>query len=236
MSEYVLLHMWDPFREMLIERHKFYVAQERIKLLSRFDDMECEANNAANEWIRRASRSFDADQDDIGAVYEAADAERIALYQLLKDMHKDVSLAVVAGMFHEWDKQLRHWLVHEIRHWHHGDEVRAKVWAQDFCGIVEFFSCLGWDIRNRSYFPMLDACRLVVNVYKHGNGKSFQDLKQRYSEYLDIPSNRIAVEILGMDCVDFRDLTVTEAQIDRFSDAIISFWGDVPKTFHDDID
>ena len=236
MSGYVLFQMWEPFRQMLIERHKFYVDQARTRLLSQFNDIECEADNAANEWLQRASHRFDPDRDDDGSIYEAANDEGIAFYQLLQDMHGDVRLSVVAGMFHEWDKQLRDWIVHEILHWHHGDEVRAKIWSQDFGGIVELFSCLGWDIPSRPYYSMLDACRLVVNVYKHGDGKSFRDLKKRYPEYLDKPLTGIGGELLGVGFTDFTDLTVTEAQIEGFSNAIISFWGDVPNNIHDDLD
>lgn len=116
MSRYVLFQMWEPFRQALIERHKFYVYQARTRLLSQFDDIEGEADKAAKDWLELASQRFDPDRDDEGAIYEAANDEGIACYQLLKDMHGDIRLSVVAGMFHQWDKQLRDWTMREVLH------------------------------------------------------------------------------------------------------------------------
>src|SRR3546814_4366230 len=55
-------------------------------------------------------------------------------------------LSVVAGMFHEWDKQLRDWLVREIQHWHHGETAALKVWSADFVQIAELLESIGWPI------------------------------------------------------------------------------------------
>lgn len=233
MSGYVLFQMWEPFRQTLIERHQFYADQARVRLLSQFNDMESEADNAATEWLKRSSINFDPDRDDDGSIYETANDEGIAFYQLLEDMRDNVRLSVVAGMFHEWDKQLRDWIVREILHWHRGDEVRAKIWLQDFGGLVDLFASLGWDIRHKPYYETLNACRLVVNVYKHGDGNSFQDLKKLHSEYLDNPLKVFAGEHIGMDFTDYTSLKVTEEQIQVFSDAIVEFWKDVPTNIHD---
>lgn len=44
----------------------------------------------------------------------------------------------------------------------------------------------------KSYFPKLDACRLVVNVYKHGKGTALNQLRSRYPEYLADPFGDVA--------------------------------------------
>src|SRR3546814_14432032 len=71
-------------------------------------------------------------------------------------------LSVVAGMFHEWDKQLRDWLVREIQHWHHGETAALKVWSADFVQIAELLESIGWPICSADYFRTLDACRLEI--------------------------------------------------------------------------
>lgn len=231
---YVLFQMWQPARIMLIERHEFYVDQARKRLLSQFSNMEGEAEQAAAEWLSRADSRFDPDKDDSASFYETAHDESIAFYQLLKDMRDSVRLSVVAGMYHEWDKQLRDWMVREILHWHHGEEVRARIWSQDFGGLVDLFACLRWDIRSQPYFATLDACRLVVNVYKHGDGNSFRDLKQYHPEYLDNPIKGLGDDGQGMEFTDYTNLKVSNDQINGFSDAIVAFWKDIPDNIHDD--
>jgi hypothetical protein len=44
-------------------------------------------------------------------------------------MRDQTRLSIIAGMFHEWDKKLRSWLVKEIRHWHDGEEALKKTWS-----------------------------------------------------------------------------------------------------------
>jgi hypothetical protein len=233
MTGYVLFHMWPPAKKMLIERHKFFLEQARKRLLSQFSNLKEDADQAAEEWLERAGRHFDPDRDDPGSFEEAAYHEGIAFYQQLEDMRDSVRLSVVAGMFHEWDKQLRDWMVREILHWHRGDEVRAKVWAQDFGGLVDLFASFGWDIKSKPYWAMLDACRLVVNVYKHGDGGSFRDLKQRYPQYLQNPLKDFGAVMQGVDFIDYTDLNVSEDHINEFSDAIVAFWTDVPERIHE---
>lgn len=227
MSNYVLFQMWDPFRQSLIAGHLFYVEQARRRLLSQFEDIEAEADKAAEEWLQRSSGRFDPDRHDAGDFYEAANDAGIEFYTLLSDMRDHTRLSVVAGTFHEWDKQLRDWLVREIQHWHHGNAAAQKVWSADFVQITELLASLGWEMRSTDYFKMLDACRLVVNVYKHGKGKSLEGLKQKYPEYLNDPFRGAA-----FSSVEYRDhthLKVSDEQFQAFSDAIVAFWQAMPE-------
>lgn len=234
MKGYVLFHMWQPAKTMLIERHKFFIEQAQKRLLSQFTNLENEAKQAAEEWLERAGRSFNPDRDDPGSFEEAAYHEGISFHQQLEDMRDSVRLSIVAGMFHEWDKQLRDWLVREILHWHRGNEVQGRIWAQDFGGLIDLFASFGWDIKSKPYFAALDACRLVVNVYKHGDGGSFRDLKQCYPQFLESPLKVLGVAGIEGDFIDYTNLKVSEDQINDFSNAIIAFWKDVPERIHDD--
>lgn len=229
MSDYVLFHMWEAHRKSLIAGHLFYVEQARKRLLSQFNDIESEADKAAEEWLERSNAWFDPDRHDPGDFYERANDVGIEFYQLLSGMRDQTWLSVVAGIFHEWDKQLRGWLVREIEHWHRGENFPRKIWAADFVQIGEFLDCLGWAFSSTDYFRKLDACRLVVNVYKHGDGKSLDDLKERYPEYLDGRVNEHGFAILNKDFRDHTHLKISEVQFQRFSDAIVEFWKGVPE-------
>jgi hypothetical protein len=226
---YVLFQMWGPFRQSMIDGHLFYVEQARKRLLSQFDDIEAEADRAAEEWLEQRSHHFDPDRHDPGDFYEAAYDAGIEFYGLLSDMREQTRLSVVAGMFHEWDKQLRMWLTREIQHWHHGENAISKVWSADFGRIADLLESLGWKVRSADYFRTLDACRLVVNVYKHGEGKSLADLKLNYPEYLDNPFKRAGGAFSGTEYRDHTHLKVNDEQFQAFSDAIVAFWRDVPE-------
>jgi hypothetical protein len=229
MTDYVLFQMWGPFRQSLIAGHQFYVEQARKRLLSQFEDMETEADRAAEDWLQQSSSRFDPDRHDPGDFYEAANDAGIEFYTLLSEMRDQTRLSVVAGMFHEWEKQLRDWLVREIQGWHHGDAAATKLWSADFPQIAELLESLGWPISNAAYFQSLDACRLVVNVYKHGNGKSLEDLRAKHPEFLHDPFSGVGGGFLGVKYRDHTYLKVSDAQFQAFSDAIVSFWQEVPE-------
>ena len=143
MSNYVLFQMWGPFRQSLIKGHQFYVEQARKRVLSQFEHMEEEADKATEEWLEQSKGRFDPDRHDSGDFYEAARDAGIEFYQLLSDMRDQTQLSVIAGMFHEWEKQLRDWLVREMRHWHRGDTAPAKVWSADFGKIADLLESFG---------------------------------------------------------------------------------------------
>jgi hypothetical protein len=229
MTGYVLFQMWEPFRQSLIDGHLFYVAQARKRLLAQFDDIEAEADKAAEEWLSGHGSHFDPDSHDPGDFYEAANDAGIEFYQLLTEMRDRTRLSVVAGMFHEWDKQLRNFLVHEIQHWHHGRSTGQKVWAVDFVQLTDLLESFGWPLRGTDFFKQLDACRLVVNVYKHGAGKSLDELKQKYPEYLHDPFLGSGGAFSEPRHRDHSHLNVSDSQLQAFADAIVAFWRDFPK-------
>jgi hypothetical protein len=229
MTNFVLFQMWEGFRQCLISSHLFYVEQAQERLLSQFENIDAEADKAADNWLEKNSGRFDPDRDDPGDFYEAANDSAIEFYGLLSDMRDQTILSIVAWVFHEWDKQLRDWLVREIQHWHKGDSPAQKVWSTDSGQIMEFLECLGWKISSTHFFDQLDACRLVVNVYKHGNGKSLEDLKQKYPCYLKDPFSGAGGSLSEVQYRDHTHLRVTKEQLQAFSSAIVEFWRAVPE-------
>lgn len=228
MSDYVLFQMLEPLRQSLIQGHLFYVEQARKRLLSQFDDIDSDASRAAEEWLEKSGKYFDPDRHDPGAFYEKAHDIGIEFYGLLSDMREQTRLGVVAGMFQEWDKQLRDWLVREIQHWHRGATTTQKVWSADFGQITDLLGSLGWNVRRAEYFCALDACRLVVNVYKHGKGKSLDELRTRFPEYFDDPLKSFGAALSNTGHLDHTHLKVSDAQVQAFADGIQAFWRDVP--------
>ena len=62
------------------------------------------------------------------------------------------------------------------------DAAAENAWRRN---VLDLLNDFGWDCRSLPSFSKIDACRLVVNVYKHGKGPSLEDLAKRYPEYLD---------------------------------------------------
>lgn len=80
MRDYSLFQMWKPKRQSLIDGHVFYVDQANSRLLSQFDNMESEADKAAEDWLEASGQYFDPDRDDEGSYYERAQDVGIQFY------------------------------------------------------------------------------------------------------------------------------------------------------------
>jgi len=229
MTNFVLFQMWEPFRQDLIKKHTFYVDQARKRLLSQFEDIEGEADAFADKFLDEIGQSFNPDVHDPGDFYELAHDMAIEHYELLGDMRDTTRLSVITGMFHEWEKQLRDWLVAEIRHWHRGDELKSKIWRANFDQIMELLELLEWKIKSQPFYESLDRCRLVANVYKHGEGGAFNRLKAEYKEFIIPMFDGLLDDEDNLEFVDYSFLDVSDDHLEEFSHAIVSFWENVPE-------
>lgn len=228
MRDYVLFQMWGPFRHYLIRSHQFYVEQAEKRLLSQFSNIEDEADKAADEWLELRSQYFNPDLHDLSDFYESAVEAGIEFYELLTDMRDQTRLSVVAGMYHEWDKQLRQWLTRELRRLHNSEAAVAALWRADFNDIFNLFEGFSWGARKERFYERLNACRLVVNVYKHGAGPALNSLKAKHPEYVPSPLLPASEPFREPNYTDHTHLKVTEQQTQEFSEAIVQFWEAVP--------
>ena len=224
--------MWEPFRQNLIAEHRFYVEQARKRLLSQFENMEAEADKAAEEHLEKMSIHFNPDKHDPSDFYEAAHEKGIEFYQLLSDMNETTRLSVIAGIFHQWDKKLRDWIVREMRHWHQGEHAIQSIWKADVTAILDFLVAFGFNVKALSCYERLDAMRLVVNVFKHGNGRSLDELKESFSEFIADPFGDEGDHQFFLHYLEHADMKVSDVQLDQFSEAILDFWKAVPKEIY----
>lgn len=236
MGDYVIFQMWGPFRHQLISNHKFYVEQASKRLLSQFADIGGEADQFAAKWLEERQHLFDPDRRDPSDFDEQAYDESIAFFGLLTDMLDSTRLNIIAGMFHEWDKQLRDWLSLELAKANVIAGAKSAIWKVDFVKIIDLLECLNWPVPERDYFATLNACRLVVNVYKHGLGISFNELKANHPQFFRNNFGGALSAVIANEYLDYTDIKTTDQNLEEFSNAIIAFWQDVPEnTFQSQI-
>ena len=229
MSNTTAFYLWKGERQALIERHLFYFNQAKKRLLSHWTDIEGEANAFADNWIKEHEQYFDPTRHNHLEFEKQATEEAQGFYLLLSDMKKSAELSVLAGMYHEWDKQLREWLSKEFREWYQGRHVLSKLWSSNFDQIIDLVKIMILRSDSIDYLDKLDACQLVVNVYKHGDGRSFEQLKANYPEYIRNTFPEFDNDTAFGDLRHYSDVEVNDSQLDEFSNAIIAFWKGIPE-------
>jgi hypothetical protein len=232
----VLFQLYSGRRAELIEKNEFYLQQAQLRLLSQFseEDIRKEADEEGERYLKEHEHLFDPERHDPEDFYEAAGDHLIDHYQMLSDMRDNVRLSIMAGLFHEWEKSLRQWLVDEIRHWHLGKDLQDAIWKKSFASLMDLLENFGWKVRKSPWFNDLDACRLVVNVFKHGNGPSLSELIGTYPQFYRDPFGDLTIGT-GDACfyASYEFLKVTDEDVKTFSDAISTFWREIPKNICD---
>lgn len=202
----------------IIEPHKFYVIQARQRLIAQFNDISREADEVMQAHYEMLGRHFDPERDDPADSAEAAHNEGISHYIALDEMRNTIILALTAGMFHQFDKTLREKMVREFRQWQPA-AIDGLIWNVEFPLLIDLLEWAGVQIKAKPFYEKLSACQLLVNVYKHGKGRSHRELAKKHLEYYPSALSNPRPE----------GLKVSEVQFVEISDAITEFWQNFPE-------
>ena len=218
-------------RQKWIEETEFFYSQANKRLMSQFSDeiMTSDADEYAERVYEKLGERFNPDFHDPGCDAEDAFHEGVEFYRLLSEMKDDVRLSMVSTMFQNWEKELREWLVHEVRYWYPGRQVKEAIWSATVDEIYNLLKVSGfYDVRAQPLFRSLDALRLVVNVFKHGDGKSLKDLDRKYPRFTARSHDGFYAQNLRMRLLRHEHMVVTDADFEEFCHALISFWQGLP--------
>lgn len=214
--------MWEPERQEIIRQHDFYLEQAKKRLLSQFDNINQEVKYLENNIYQKAIQNFGPD-DDEAMLYEKIRDDGIYYHMALEEMLTRTRLSIVAGMYYNFDKTIRNWIIKETRfHRPIGEEFNKSIWSPKF-DCIQFFKKFEWDIRKCNFYEDLNLLRLVVNVYKHGYGDSYNVIIKKYSYLINSARDH---NYCGYS--DDIDLNIDETHIELFNNSIKRFWQLIP--------
>ena len=230
MNGYVLFQMTSWQRDELIGKHQFLVQQARARMLDPFTEeaIKAEADKAAEESYKMRGQYFNPDYDDPADNAEDAFEDGVWRYELLCDLREQTRLNIIAGFFSQWEKNLRQWLVDELQRWHRGDVTKDKLWTANLGLIFDLLDCFEWDFKTAPWYAALDACRLVVNIHKHGDGHSLHSLKESHPAFFVDPLAGMGLGDFSIREMTHKHLKVNDDDLDAFADAITEFWQGLP--------
>lgn len=226
----VFLQMWGLQRKYIIDSHLFYFEQAKAKLLPAFNNIEEEAEKYADTWAEERSQEYYDPDANPAEIYDQANDQMVDYLINLDELHKNVLFSITAGMYHKWQKELREWIINQMRHLKGYEQLRKKVWLLNIGQIFDLFKDFSWNVYSENFFEKLDICRLIVNVYKHGNGKSFEELKQKYPQYVVDPLVLNSTNSTKLAYLDHTNVKLTDEDLEIFADAITGFWEEIPET------
>jgi hypothetical protein len=218
------IDMWSETRKRILERHDFYIAQTKARVLANFADIAGDAEKFARTEYDRLGAKY-SEEPDHAAEWAYERGQQFGA--LLDDLRKQTFLGALAGCFHQWDKELRGFLEHELLHNDFDAEgVQKKVWHEP---VFDILLEIGWDCRTCAFFPLIDACSLIVNVHKHGKGPSLERLNKLFPVYLHHPLGAATRPWSSKKSIHHEWMEISEAQFEEITSALRQFWQQFPE-------
>jgi hypothetical protein len=141
------LYMWSGKRRQILARHNFYVEQVHVKVLAQFLDIETEAQafvDSEYDQLNSLSAREDIDMSDLA---DFANDRGQEFYGLLHDLKQQMILGAIAGMYHQWDKDLRTFAERELSHNFVREDAEKAAWNPSGGSMFELLEQFGWNCR-----------------------------------------------------------------------------------------
>lgn len=229
-GENTVFYMYSGKRDALIAEHQFFVEQAKVRLLEQFTDlsMESEAQAVSDEAWAALGQAFDPDRHDPGDFAELAQERGYEHYRLLSGMREHVRLSMVAAFFHSFEKSLKDWIAAEIKHLTRSKAVKDRIWSATMDELYTLLKHGGCNVFVTNFYKALRCCQLVVNAYKHGEGKSLEELRNLAPQFFVPDDSSGFYKSFPIEFFDHTYLKIEDEDFDRFSEAIVQFWQGVP--------
>lgn len=225
-----VLYMYMGLRESLISDHQFFVDQAKTRLLDQFNDLsiQSEAQKVSEETWEGIEGYYDPEKHDLLEFSEVADNQGHERYRLLSEMRDHTRFSMLAALFHSFEKSLKDWIARDLFTLFKSERMKKRVWAAT---VEELYTLLkegGVDVRVSGIYKDLRDYQLVVNVYKHGEGRSLDELRKSAPQFIMPDDDSGFYKSFPLEFFDHSYVRVTDEDFDRFTGAIAEFWKEIP--------
>jgi len=168
-------HFWaETCGDVFSARISEFCTAIEARLLPAFDDLEGEADQAANAEWDRLSREADPEWVDQAEVAERATEVGVAYYLSMQSVRQALINLSIAALYHLFEQQML--FFHRQQLLHPREENDASL-----INMRELMSRLalgGVDVHKMRSWPRIQELKAAANVVKHAEGRSADELRQ----------------------------------------------------------
>jgi DNA-binding protein Fis len=219
----------EPYKQRIIS----FVDMYKKRLAVQFDNLDEEAEQAVERYYEELDGYFDPDRHDQADISEKARDFSIDYWQTLNLMKYNTYMMTLATLYQIWEQLLRELSFREITRHNKLVDCKGKVLEfKDFCvtygEIKSLFSISDWPPESITSWDTINELRMVQNVIKHGDGLAADQLKQIQPDYFQDVSGTLIMDLYGSTLNEIA-LSIPETAIDRYLEALIEFWEEMPE-------
>lgn len=204
------IYLTHADRLLFLKRHEFFVEYVKSHIFGDFFDKINQETNSIAECFY--------------AIIHDGNEERYA-HGIIKDYREmlswikvHITFAILTSLYHQWEKDIRKCMGYQIEGGYDS--------ASSIDELLDKFKQSGWDVRKESWFQTINACRTIVNVYKH-NEIARNNLHEKYPQFF----NKELIQTLGEWGElywGYEELSIQPEGFDEIADAFRRFWVNFP--------
>jgi len=225
------LYVMEMTRRYLKSEISDYIEIYFKKLLPVFKDIESDANKFRDDFYNNfMSQPAHNDFIDPSSIAENAQEEGIDHYLHLKLGKYNLTATWHATLYQLWEQQLRRFLFLKM-------PPVKKIHFEGFCTnlseIKGKYKLQNVDIESFSCWPQINELRLLCNVIKHGDGKSAKELRKIKPTLFKQEDGTDHMKIFKTTLLE-ETLNIDEKTLHNYSEALLSFWDEIPERNYSD--
>lgn len=230
------IYLPDNQKESYIQRTNSFVNTYLERLAVQFNNLEKEAEDATEQRYQELGAYFDPERHDPSDFAEDARDFGIDYWQSLILMKYNTYMMTLATLYQVWEQQIRGLAFREITRHHKligkdRKELQFKNFCTNFPDLEELFQQSDWTPASITSWGTINELRLVQNVIKHGDGSAAKQLYEVQPSFFKKVSSTLIMDLYGTTLNEIA-LSIPDTEIERYRDALIEFWEEMPERVH----
>ncbi len=210
--------------------HAFYE-----KLIPSYDNLDSQIDIYADQKVTRLLESWPASEDDDpSTVYEMAHDAAIEYGFSLSHARYLLIASSIIGTFHLWEQQLRQHVFKELSA---DAKIQLGIVPDRFSDLAVLLGDFGFTVVDFGFYSDLRLYNILVNVLKHGDGRSATQLRQIAPHYFANPDMLSLTESPTQSYPLRNTLMDEQLQIgpdepSQLVSSILAFWDSLPERLY----
>ena len=225
------LYLPEITRRYLKSEISNYVEIYSQKLLPVFKDIESDSDKYANDFYDNSMSQPACDNSiDPGSIAETATEEGIEHYSYLKLGKYNLTATWHATLYQMWEQQVRRFLFQKISYVYNN---QFETFCKNLSEIKKKFKFHNIDIESFSSWSQIDELYLLCNVIKHGGGCSEKRLRKIKPALFKQETNMDYMKTFMTTLLE-ETLNINEITLQRYKEALLTFWDEIPERSYSD--
>lgn len=225
------LYLWSGIRDNFITDLEQICTIYNTKFEPIFLDIETEAKNIENNTWESMMHSVPYDENvDPSDYAETALETGIEHYEMLYLMKYRTICMWISCLCQIWEQQLYSFVITELQ----SDGLKPCEKEKGFSFSKDIFSSYGIKFEDLKCWDKIKELRLLVNVIKHAEGRSEEDLRKINKQYFEKPNIMFESDSLKLyhNSLLENNLNVSSKDLEEFKNALVSFWQELPERMY----